>query len=81
MTNTETTTLIQFYIEPDGTILAIWPREFYNLKLYGTGIVNCYSSNGQHSQCSRNYFEELPLASYKQSKQLRQELESIGYQL
>lgn len=67
---------VEFYLEvsPDDTTwvtpLAYFPKE-------GT----CYAHIGQHSECSPEYVANLTKATPAQYAELKQELESIGYNL
>lgn len=74
-TDTEKTT-VQFFIEPDGDVVAYFP----NMKSSGIHKT-CYAHIGQHSACSPDYVKELKPATRKQYKDLKEELESIGYKL
>lgn len=66
-----------FCIE-DGGILAVFPHEKWD----NSGNLTCYSHVGQHSGCSRSYFETLEVCEYpEQYLQLKKELLSIGYEL
>lgn len=67
---------VEFYLEvnPDDTTwvtpLAYFPKE-------GT----CYAHIGQHSECSPEYVANLEKATPEQYADLKDELESIGYNL
>jgi hypothetical protein len=43
--------------------------------------VLCYMHVGQHSEASIGFFQECKLATEEEYKDLREELESIGYRL
>jgi predicted nuclease of restriction endonuclease-like RecB superfamily len=62
-------------------IIAIFPNELYNKRLYGKTLVNSYMHIGQHSACSKELINELKNATIKQYKELKTELEQIGYNL
>jgi len=69
-------TIVQFFVEPDGTILAYFPHMKHN-----GNQMTCYAHVGQHSACSPEYVKELTLATPEQYADLKAELESIGYEL
>ena len=60
-------------------ILAIFPYEIYNFK----GNVNCYQHVGQHGEADyRHCIDTLTTpATEEEAKDLKAELESIGYNL
>jgi hypothetical protein len=62
-------------------VIAIFPNELYNVRLYGKTLVNSYMHIGQHSACSIELIQELKDATTKQYKDLKIELEQIGYKL
>ena len=74
-------TLVKFYVEGDNSILAFFPQINHNKRLYGNEFKRCYAHIGQHSSCDRDYVSGLRLAAYPEYKQLKDELESIGYTL
>jgi len=41
----------------------------------------CYAHIGQHSACSTDYYKNCPPATPEQYKDLKTELESLGYNL
>lgn len=60
-------------------ILAIFVDEDWNS---ANNEVMCYSHNGQHSGCSRDYYKQLPFATRAEYDALKSELEKvIGYRL
>jgi hypothetical protein len=69
---------VKFFKEEDGTILAVFVTEPY----YRNGDLDnvvCYSHVGQHSCCSKEYYESLSLAEYPEYRSLLDELFRIGY--
>ena len=68
--------VVQFYVEPDGTILAYFPRTLHNAM-----SMTCYAHIGQHSQAAPEYVRKLKKATPEQYADLKAELESIGYNL
>lgn len=73
-------TVVQFRLELGG-VLAIFPLEPATPNGYRLDNVQCYSHVGQHSSANAEYFKSLAFASPEQYKDLKQELESIGYKL
>jgi hypothetical protein len=63
----------------DDEVLAIFPDTIYNEGLNTRTILDCYMHIGQHSSCSIDLLHELPNASKTQYKDLKAELEQIGY--
>jgi len=64
-------------------VLAVFPKEYALNKKhqnYKTRFL-CYSTVGQHSICDVSYYKNLPPATAEQYKYLKEELESIGYNL
>lgn len=74
------TTKVMFKIIDD-EVIAIFPDNIYNKKLYGKKMVDSYMHIGQHSGCSVELIDELQDASFDQYKNLKNELETIGYKL
>jgi len=74
-TDTSKTT-VQFYVEPDGQIMAYFPHMPFSRQ-----TMTCYAHIGQHSACSPEYIKELTPATAEQYADLKTELESIGYNL
>jgi hypothetical protein len=62
-------------------VIAIFPNELYNVILYGKTLVNSYMHIGQHSACSIELIHELKDATIKEYKELKKELQQIGYKL
>jgi len=79
MTNMKTTKVIFKII--DDEVLAIFPNNLYNVLLYGKTMVDSYMHIGQHSACSIELLNDLEDASEDQYKDLKNELETIGYKL
>ena len=71
-------TVVRFYVEPNGEILAYFPK--LNHDTNGKFKV-CYSHVGQHSACYLNYYRSCKKATPEQYSNLKTELESIGYNL
>jgi len=69
-------TPVQFYVEPDGQVMAYFPHMKHN-----GNQMTCYAHVGQHSACSPEYIKELNPATAEQYADLKAELESIGYNL
>jgi hypothetical protein len=65
----------------DDEVLAIFPNNLYNVLLYGKTMVDSYMHIGQHSACSIELLNDLEDASEDQYKDLKNELETIGYKL
>lgn len=73
-------TVVRFYVDPNfnNEITAYFPKEYYDTK----GIFKtCYAHIGQHSACDPNYFRRCRKATPEQYAPLKEELESIGYNL
>ena len=73
-------TLVKFRIEPTRSVIAIFPqlKESNGLR---TDLITCYSHNGQHSAAAPEYVAKLRKAKPKEFTDLKEELESIGYNL
>lgn len=76
-------TLVKFLIEkPEGNlpcnVFAFFPKEKYNNE---PNMFSCYAHTGQHSGCHLDYANECKVATPEQYSDLKQELESIGYNL
>ena len=65
----------------DDEVIAIFPNNIYSEVLYGKKVVDCYMHIGQHSSCDIKFAEGLEDASEEQYKDLKIELETIGYNL
>jgi len=72
---------VVFCIEEEGdetNILAVFPQESFDK----VGNITCYSTIGQHSGCSRSYFQSLKVCDNpKDYLELKQELIKFGYKL
>lgn len=68
-----------FYIEPEGTVLAVFPDRPY--KPDHDATVVCYSPTGQHSGLCPQYLRECRLAKQSEYQDLEWELENMGYDL
>jgi hypothetical protein len=77
--NMETTKVVFKMI--DDEVLAIFPNQIYSEVLYGNKVVDCYMHIGQHSSCDIEFAKGLKDASFEQYKDLKIELEEIGYNL
>jgi len=62
-------------------VIAIFPNNLYSEVLYGNTMVDSYMHIGQHSACSVELLDGLQDASEEQYKDLKIELEEIGYNL
>jgi len=78
--NTEPKIKTQFLLEKDSTtdVFAFFPEMEYN---DNPGIKTCYAHIGQHSACHIDYAAECKPADTEHYQQLKEELESIGYEL
>ena len=65
----------------DDEVIAIFPNNLYSEVLYGNTMVDSYMHVGQHSACSVELIDELEDASEEEYKDLKNELEQIGYNL
>jgi len=69
--------------ENGGDVFAVFPEEYAYHKShprYKTAFM-CYAHIGQHSACSTEYYKNCPPATAEQYKNLKEELESLGYNL
>lgn len=64
----------------EGEIIAIFPNELYNEKLYGKTQLMSYQHLGQHGACSSSLLK-CRNAKPSEYRALKRELESIGYNL
>lgn len=73
-------TVVTFYKEEDGQILAVFPEDGYD---NFTETVSCYSHIGQHSAVHPDYtlFKCEPCTEPSQYADLQKELEGLGYNL
>ena len=81
-------TKVQFLIEKQEgelpcNVFAFFPEVHYYSKLHPAHNDNfsCYAHMGQHSNCHKEYAATCKEASPEQYKDLKAELESIGYNL
>ncbi len=76
-------TLVKFLKDTeDGEIVAVFPQYKYNKHLFGDDRLSGYVHMGQHTGISKGYIKERTIkANESEYKDLRQELESIGYNL
>ena len=72
-------TIVKFYIDQEGDVLAVFPQLKYNKHLYGNDMVTCYAHCGQHSALHIDYLTGLKAASFEESNPLLLELINIGY--
>jgi len=77
MTIDTETTLVTFYKEADGDIMAYFPLERFDM----AGNRASYAHIGQHSACSPEYVKDLPVATEKEYASLHSELTELGYKL
>ncbi len=70
-------TLVTFYKDADGSILAYFPLENWD----SAGNKTSYEHVGQHGACSPDYVKELKVAKPAEYADLQQELTSLGYNL
>lgn len=79
-------TLVKFVKETDGdfkgTVVAIFPQLKFNKALYGNNCVMSYAHVGQHSAAGLEWANKMTEpATEDEYLPLKQELESIGYNL
>lgn len=67
---------VQFLLDDENTVYAYFPTVKHN-DTFNT----CYSHVGQHSGCDKEYAKQSLPATPEQYKDLKEELESIGYNL
>ena len=77
--NMETTKVVFKMLQDE--VIAIFPNNLYSEELYGKTMVDSYMHIGQHSACSVELLNELQNASAEQYKDLKNELQTIGYKL
>jgi hypothetical protein len=77
--NMETTKVVFKMLQDE--VIAIFPNNLYNEELYGKTMVDSYMHIGQHSACSVELLDGLQDASEEQYKDLKNELQTIGYKL
>jgi RecA-family ATPase len=65
--------------ETNGELFAFFPEENYNT--YPSDLRTSYAHIGQHSPCSIEYANESRKATEEEYKELKEELDGIGYNL
>ena len=74
-------TLVKFRIHPvNGDLIAFFPQIVHSFNGYRKNHT-CYARIGQHSACNVDYVKECRPATESEYMPLKQELESIGYDL
>ena len=74
-------TLVKFRVHPEnGETFAFFPKLVSNFNGYRKNHT-CYAHIGQHSPCNVDYVKECIAATESEYFPLKQELESIGYNL
>lgn len=66
------------YHEAEEDLFAFFPEQIHTT---GGDSKVCYSTIGQHSSCSESYAEDCRDATASEYKELKAELESLGYNL
>jgi len=75
-------TLVKFLKHPNDTeVFAFFPQLNYNNRLYNNNAKVSYAHLGQHSACSVAYANECVSVDETEYKDLKNELEQIGYDL
>ena len=74
-------TVVKFYKEGHKSVLAVFPNELYNERLYGKTMLTGYVHIGQHTSVHKDYLKGRRKATEQEYSDLKQELESIGYNL
>lgn len=75
-------TLVKFRVHPvNNDLMAFFPQLKYGYNGYRNDLKTCYSHIGQHSACAKEYEQECRPATPEEYKELKEELESIGYVL
>ena len=69
------TTEVQFKKFEDGEVIALFPKEEWDLN----GNIASYIHVGQHGGASRELLEDLEDATKEEYTELKNELEGIGY--
>lgn len=67
--------------EFEGIPFAYFPDEIHSFNGYRPDNRTCYSHLGQHSACHPDYAKQCRKATPEQYQHLKEELESIGYNL
>jgi hypothetical protein len=73
-------TLVKFR-KHESEVFAYFPQLNYNKRKYGNSVKTCYAHVGQHSLCHKDYAKNSEPANESEYLTLKQELESIGYDL
>lgn len=74
-------TLVRFYLDTDGEVLAVFPQLNYNKAMYGNDMKTAYAHTGQHTAVAKSYYKSLKTASAAQFTDMHKELSNIGYNL
>ena len=74
-------TLVKFRKDNTGEITAVFPQLKYNKRLYGNNMITSYAHIGQHTGACKEWIKETESANESEYSDLKQELESIGYNL
>ena len=72
-------TIVTFYVQKDGDILAYFNKEQWTTLRPRNRV--SYAHIGQHSECSPYYVRRLKKATPDQYFKLQKELEGLGYDL
>lgn len=78
-TKTDVLFLIEIFEDAKNDVFALFPNENYFRHDSDTKL--CYAHIGQHSACHLDYAKVCAKATADQYKDLKKELESIGYNL
>ena len=66
----------------DGSIIALFPYELYNEKLYGDSMIESYMHLGQHSGVDYlGVLQDTRPATKAESRALKAELKGLGYNI
>lgn len=68
-------TKVYFRVFPDGDVIALFPEIRYG------GYIASYQHIGQHCNANPSLIRELRTATRQERSELKEELESIGYNL
>jgi hypothetical protein len=74
-------TIVKYFIDTEGEVLAVFPQLNYNKHLYGNTMKTGYAHIGQHAGVSKEYYKQLKPAKISQYHNLSNELFRIGYNL
>lgn len=75
------TKVLFLYNKKNDDLFAFFPEEYYNKEHLGERFLTCYAHIGQHSACNSDYAKECKEATKEEYNDLKEELESIGYEL